>query len=167
MAPSRLLLLVSSLLLLALSSCKEDPVSSNVGSGTILKATVNGQSFTFPLNAVSPPSYNASTKTGTFTGVLTGTPSRTLSISFTHDIDNGTFPTTLGNPDVSVTYSEVSGTASASYSCPIGTSGCSVTLTATDKSIVDGTFNATLADPNDTTKQVSITAGSFSVKLNR
>lgn len=153
--------------LLFLASCKEDPVSSNVGSGTVLKGAVNGVSYTFPLNAVSPPSYNASTKTGTFTGVITGTPSRTLSITFTHDIDNGTFPTTLGNPDVSIIYTEVNGSSTSSYSCPIGATGCSVTLSATDKTTVDGTFNANLADPNDTTKTVSITSGSFSVKLNR
>lgn len=160
-------LLLPFTLLLAVASCKEDPVRSNVGSGTMLKASVNGVSYTFPLNSVSPPAYNASTMTGTFTGVITGTPSRALTITFTHDIDNGAFPVTLGDPDISIIYSEVDGSGTSSYSCPIGASGCSVTLTATDKAIVDGTFNANLSDPSNTAKTVSITAGSFSVKMNR
>ena len=90
-----------------------------------------------------------------------------MTLTFTYDIDAGTFPTTIGNPDVSIVYSEVNGSSSSSYSCPIGVSGCSVTLSATDKTTVDGTFNANLADPNDTTKTVSVTGGEFSVKLNR
>jgi len=160
-------LLAFSLPMLLVISCGPDPVSSNVGSGTVLKATVNGQPYSFPLNAVSPPTYNVGTRTGSFTGVLTGNPSRSVSVSFTYDIDNSALPITLGNPDVSIIYTEVSGSNSSSFSCPIGVSGCSVTLSATDKTIVDGTFNANLADPSDTTRRVSITAGSFSVKLNR
>jgi hypothetical protein len=155
------------LTLLGLSSCTQDPTAPQVGSGTELKAKVAGREFTFPLNLVAPAAYDPATMNANFSGVITGDTSRTIRVSFIYDIDKGPFPATLSKPDVSIVYVETVAGNSLTYNCPVGVTGCSVTLTGSNGTIADGTFNATLARFDDSTKTVAITGGTFSVKLTR
>ncbi|MEP7220612.1 MAG: hypothetical protein ABI876_16925 [Bacteroidota bacterium] len=153
-------------LMIALSSCAVDTTSpTTVGSGNLFDATIRGSRISFdPESLALPPSYDASAHRGTFTGTVVGDTTRTMVMAFTYDIDNASLPKTLTGSDVSITYTEKVGTTSTTYDCAVGGTDCAVTLTATDKHTVDGTFTANLTSP---TKTLSITNGTFSVKLNR
>lgn len=163
----RFSLLAALLLATVLVACEESSVNP-VGSGTELKATVNGAALTFPLNtdAAGAPAYDASTHHASFSGTIVGTTSRTISLSFISDISTSSYPRTLGESDaVQIIYVETAGTAVSSYACSIPNSDCRVTLTGSDGNTADGTFQATLRDPNDTSRVATVVDGRFSVKL--
>lgn len=169
MRPSRRSLWPFALLLAAVvSSCTDTTTNPGVGSGTSMAATVNGTRLTFDLVDVAGfNTYTVATHEGRFGSTLVGSPSKTITVRFTSDIDGGSFPRTLTGDDVSVNYAEVTGTTTKTYDCPISGNSCSVTLTATNGTIVDGTFTATLMDQSNPPQTVTITGGTFSAKLVR
>lgn|GEM_PF-1967589 len=168
MRASRSTLALLAVGLLGLSSCTDDTVGPGVGSGTEFEATIRGTKFSFdPNSSIDEPSYDASLNRADFSATIVGDTTRTLSIGFTHDIDNGSFPQTLTDADVSIVYQEKVNGVSTVYNCAIGSSACRITLNATDKQIVDGTFSATLSTMDTPVKTVSITQGTFSVKFSR
>lgn len=160
-------LLAAALLCTTLAACDDTSVNP-IGNGTELKATVNGTALTLPLNtdAAGAPTYNATTHEASFSGTMVGAPSRTLSLAFTSDISSGSYPRTLTDDNgVQIIYIETNGTTVSNYACSIDHSDCEVVLTGSNGSIVDGTFKATLHDPNDTNRIATVVDGRFSVKL--
>ena len=113
-----------------------------------------------------PPSYDASNTRAAFNATVTGDTIRSLNIAFTYDIDNGTFPHTLTDPDVTIVYTEKVNGVSTLYNCALGGEECTITLSRTNKKIVDGTFSSNLTTIDDPNKKVAIT-GTFSVSLSR
>jgi len=154
------------LLATAVVACDDSSVNPGVGSGTELKAVVNGIALTFPVNTdvAGAPSYDATTHRASFSGTIVGAPSRTLSLAFTSDISGGTYPRTVSG-DAMITYVEATTSSTTGYICSMDSADCRVTLTASDGTIVDGTFQATLRNPNDTSKTASVVDGRFSIKL--
>jgi hypothetical protein len=167
MRASRSLFALLALGALALSSCAEDTTGPSVGSGTTLDATIRGAKVSFdPSASISPPAYDASNTRATFNATVTGDTIRSLNIAFTYDIDNGTFPHTLTDPDVTIVYTEKVNGVSTLYNCALGGQECTITLSRSNREIVDGTFSSNLTTIDDPNKKVAI-SGSFSVKLAR
>lgn len=155
--------------LAVLPSCTETATGPTVGSGDILDATVNGTPLSLDLvDATDFNTYDVALHQTHFGGTLTsGNTTKTITVSLTYDLDNGTFPHTLTGSAITINYAERTNGVDTIYDCPIGTSSCTVTLSGSNGTIVDGTFSATLAQTNDATKTVTITAGKFSAKLTR
>lgn len=156
--------LTLSLLAVAFSACDNNSVGPNVGPGNEMAAKINGTEVNFTVEPIFA-AYDATTKYGTFAGTTSGTPSRTLTIGFTYDIDAGTFPKTFKDPDISITYVEFSPTDSTTAICEALQGNCTLTLTRSDGDVVDGTFSATLTDSKDAGSTVTIAGGTFSAKL--
>lgn len=154
---------------LLLGACAENATGPDVGSGTELETTVNGQKLVLNLNTdASTTYYDDALNQGYFSGTLVGTPSKTILLRFSYDIDNGAIPTTLGGDAVNIIYTESPASGPAlNYDCPTTGGNCRITLSASNGEIVDGTFSATLTERNDVTKTVTITDGKFSVRLPR
>lgn len=156
---------LAGLFLLLISACDDNSTGPGVGSGNELVAKINGTEVTFTLQS-AVASYDPSTKLGRFGGTTTGTPTRTMTLSFTHDIDNGSFPITLKDPEISITYIEISGTDTTTTICDPLKGHCTLTLTASNGSIVDGTFSATpLTDTKNPAKTFEVKGGTFSARL--
>lgn len=162
----RSLVLFTAMATLAFASCTENVTNPPVGSGEELEATVNGTAISLDLlGSTDFNIYTASSQEVRIGGSLVGSPTRTITLRFTHDIDNGHLPHTMSGDDISINYIE-SGATTLTYDCPVG-STCSITVTASNGQTVAGTFSATLAERSDPTKTVTITNGTFSVKLAR
>lgn len=147
--------------------CEESPVDPQVGNGTTLTATINGQSVTFDVTtAISE--YDPSLNYGQFGGSTTASPIQSILVTFSgFDIDNGTYPTTLQVPDITISLVvETDGGSDAEYRCSNG-GDCRVTLTASNGEVVDGTFQGTLTNQDDENDKITVTNGVFSVKLDR
>ncbi len=165
---TRFLWLASALMLgMMVASCTDSVTNPQVGSGTLLDASVNGTAVSIDPDEVGGfNTYTTSTHEVRVGGTLTGSTSKTITLRFVHDIDNGSLPHTLTGDAVSINYLEV-GASTLIYDCPLVGGNCTITVTAVGNNIVDGTFSATLAERNDPTKTVAITNGRFSVKLQR
>ncbi|HVZ40738.1 MAG TPA: hypothetical protein VHI13_15770 [Candidatus Kapabacteria bacterium] len=147
-----------------LGSCADSTLGTGIGSGTVLEATLNGTVISFDLTDVAGyNTYTIASKETRFGGTSGKT---TLTMRLDYDIDQGTFPHTLTGGDISIVYIESSGSTPLTYDCAIG-SDCSVTVTNSNGSIVDGTFHAQLTERSDTTKKISVTGGTFSVTVAR
>jgi len=156
--------LLIALALLTFNACKETTVGPTTGSGNVLEATVNDTklSFDLDLSPLSPASYDTTLHRVSFNGTIVGTPSKTVSVSFTFDIDKGTYPTTLTGSVVSMVYIE----GTNAYNCDLTANDCSIIVTSHSGDIVDGTFTG-LLKASDPTKTVTIKDGKFSAKLKR
>lgn len=153
---------------LLLGACAENATGPDVGSGTELETTVNGQKLVLNLSDASTTYYDDALNQGYISGTLTGTPSRTILLRFSYDIDNGAIPTTLGGDAVNIVYTEIPASGSPlNYDCPTTGGTCRITLSVSKGEIVDGTFSATLTERNDNTKTVTIANGKFSARLPR
>lgn len=147
-----------------LSACADNSTGPDVGSGNELTAKINGTEVTFTMQPAIA-SYDPGTKLGRFGGTTTGNPTRTMTLSFTHDLDNGSFPVTFKDPEISITYIQISGTDTTTTICEPLKGHCTVTLTASNGSIVDGTFAATLTDTKNAANTFEIKGGTFSARL--
>jgi hypothetical protein len=169
MRASRYLLVPLAASLLVLFSCTDNATGPGVGSGNLLEASVNGTKLTFDVasDIIGFNTYTAATNEARFAGSAVGATSKSLTLRATYDLDKGPFPKTLTGDDVSIIFIEPESTGTVTYNCLLGSSNCSITLTASNGVTVDGTFNATLSASSDTTQKVTITNGTFSVKLKR
>ncbi len=150
---------------LLLSACTEDTTGPDVGTGNELKATINGQTVVWDVSSLAS-TYDVGSKQVLFGETLTGSPSKTVLLRFNYDIDKGPFPHTVSGNAINIVYTE-SGSSVLTYDCLGNDDHCSITITRSNGEIVDGTFNAMLSERSDSTKKVTITNGSFSIKLNR
>ncbi len=152
--------------LATLTGCEETPTEPNVGNGKELKATIDGEAITFDIET-SLSEYNETILNGRFSGSTSSAPVQSITISFSgFDIDNGTYPTTLTGADVFITLVvEGDGGMDKEYNC-VG-NNCTITLVASDGEIVDGTFQGVLTNPDDSSDTITITNGTFSVRLTR
>ncbi len=125
-----------------------------------LDATIDGSDVPF---TVTLTGYTESTMNVQVGGSLSGSPSRSILLSFVTDIDQGTFPRTLTDPNVEITYT----VGLTPHQCSPSRQDCTVEVTSVDGDVVSGTFSATLTNPNDTTDVVSVTDGTFQAKLQR
>jgi hypothetical protein len=154
-------LLLIATALLTLGACKEDTVGPGPGSGNYLEATVNNSKLSFAIDlTASPASYDTAAHRVSFNGTIVGSPTKTVQIIFTFDIDKGIYPTTLTGSDVSMVYIE----GTSAYNCDLTTNDCTVTMTSHSGDIVDGTFQGLLKGSAGT---VVIKDGKFSAKLRR
>ena len=153
--------------LLPLISCNEDPTGPGVGPGNVLEARVNGTTIDVGTDIANFNTYTIASKDVNFGGTLVGTPTKTITVRFTYDIDKGPFPKTLGGDSLSIIYVETSASGTLNYDCPTTGGSCTLTVTGSNGTVVDGTFSATLAERNDPTKTVSVTNGKFSARLTR
>ncbi len=161
------LLLPALLLGLAATGCSEDPVTPSGNDTTdVLSARVNDLSYNFGITS-SFSQYDLTSKRGEFGGTITGSPARTLRVSFILDLDTAKLPQTLHDPNVGITYSTLATGDTAFYDCGILTTNCQLTVTSRNGDRVNGTFSATLVNQKDTTKKVTITSGQFSASLKR
>lgn len=159
-----ILLSLVGLSLLLISACADNSTGPGVGSGNELVAKINGTEVTFTFQP-AVASYDPTTKLGRFGGTTTGNPTRTMTLSFTHDIDNGSFPVTFKDPEISITYIQISGTDTTTTICEPLKGNCTLTLTDSNGSIVDGTFAATLTDTKNSSNTFEIKGGTFSARL--
>lgn len=147
--------------------CDENPIDTpDVGSGTLLKATIEGQSYTFSINT-DDTGYDEVVFVGTVSGSTDELPVQSIKITFNYDIDGSTFPVTLNPPDAVITvgYDDGSGTTKAYQS--IAGNDARVILTASNSQIVDGTFSGTLENTKDATDKITVSGGEFSARLPR
>jgi hypothetical protein len=147
----------------ALSSCENTPTGPGTGGSNVLEATIDGTRYTFTLENI----YYDSTIHYSFVygEVGSGAGMRTLTVTFTSDITTGSFPRTLQMDDVNIIYVDHSSGTEQTYDCRATTSTCTMTLTASDGSVVDGTFSGRLAQRGDAAKLVTVTNGEFSVEV--
>ncbi|MGE3801097.1 MAG: hypothetical protein AB7H80_08770 [Candidatus Kapaibacterium sp.] len=156
--------IVALLVSFVITGCEETPVQPNVGNGKELKGTIDGQAITFDIET-SLSEYDTSILFGRFGGSTSALPVQSITITFNFDIDKGSFPTTLTGADITITLVvEGDGGTDIDYNC---TSDCSITLIESDGEIVDGTFQGTLVNSKDSSDTITITNGSFSVRLAR
>jgi hypothetical protein len=164
---SRFLLLPIVLTVALVAGCSDSPVTPTTPDDTdMLKASVDGSSYDFGITTAFSQ-YDETAKRAEFGGTITGTSSRTLSASFVLDIDNATFPITLHDPSIGITYTTTAPGDTATYNCGILVNGCTMTITGKSGDRVSGTFSATLVKSTDTTKKIQITNGQFSALLKR
>ena len=158
------------LLAVGFAACTETPLEPTLGSGDELSAIVDGQSVTFDFEA-SESHYDAEFLEGTIVGATSTIPIKSIRIIFRGvDLDNDAFPRTLtgaGALIVLVTTGENGEDLEYRTPSDISQSNTTITITATDGTIVDGTFSGTLVESDDPTDIVSVTAGSFSARLER
>ena len=159
---------IAALLIIVVIGCEETPVQPVVGSGNELKATIDGQEFTFDIEA-SQSEYDTLLLSGRVQGTTSSEPLQSIVITFGHfDIDNRTFPVTRTGGDVTMTVAFSDAGGNKVYQCAVGSTDCSVTLTASNGEIVDGTFQGILTNTtntNDANDKITITKGRFSVRL--
>src|SRR5207244_3112002 len=151
--PMRFLNSISSFVLLAtvatlFIACNDTTVGPSVGNGTLLQATVSGIPLTFNVGPSPTTGYEATTERVSIGGTIVGDTTKGLSLFFTFNIDQGTYPTTVNEvtqPDLNLVCVIRSGSDVQTYNLD-ATSGdhSSVTLTAGNGTILDGTFNGTL-----------------------
>ncbi len=156
-------LLVAGFLLF--QGCEENPVNPSVGSGTLLKATIEGQPYTFDINT-DDTEYNEVVFAGTVSGSTDTPPVQSIKVTFNYDIDNGTFPRTLSVPDILITVVFDNGGGAAVYQSISG-GDSRVTLSASNGTIVDGTFSGTLTNTQNANDKITLTSGEFSARLPR
>ena len=157
---SLLSLLCFSLLFVA---CEEMPVGPSVGSGTELIATVDGVALNFDIEA-GQTTYNETQLFGTIAGATLALPVVAINLTFSGvDLDNDTFPRTLTGTEVSITVATENeqGDPVAFDSRNPGGSGI-ITISATDGTIVDGTFSGILFEDGDS---IVVGNGQFSARL--
>ena len=154
----------------AFTACKETPLEPTLGSGDELSAIIDGQSVTFDYEE-SESSYDEEFLTGTVVGATNSIPVKSIRISFLDvDLDNGEFPRTLTGANALIVLVTSSDTGEdLEYRSPsdISQRNTTITITATDGTIVDGTFSGTLVESDDPTDVISVTGGSFSARLPR
>jgi hypothetical protein len=153
---------------LILASCEESPIQPQVGSGEELTATIDGVPVEFTL-VEGESTYDTASLFGLVSGSTDAMPVRTILLRFSQvDIDDTEFPVPLDGPAVNITLTVSSGGGDKSYQCPATMSDCRITLTASNGTIVDGTFEGTVvevgADPADS---IRITDGEFSARVTR
>lgn len=150
------------------TGCEESPIEPQVGNGNTLKASIDGASYTFDINT-GISEYDEVLLFGKFGGSTNVPPVQSITVSFNADLDNGSFPRTLTGGDVliSVVTNDEGGGTPNSYQCPVLTGDCRIVLTATDGTIVDGTFSGTLENTKDENDKIVVSNGEFSVKLTR
>lgn len=155
---------------LLLAACKEEPLAPDLGNGTTLRATVDGVVLTFDIEP-GLTTYSASTLDGVVRGASNTVPVRSISISFRGvDLDTDKFPRTLIGVEVGIVLiSEDAQGDDLKYVTPadIGQNNSTVTISATDGTIVDGTFSGTLVEEDDPSDKVVITNGVFSARMTR
>lgn len=151
-----------------LMGCEESPIEPQVGSGTLLKATIDGTPYTFDI-LTNISEYDQVLLFGKFGGSTNTPPVQSVTVSFNSDLDQGSFPRTLtgGDVTISVVTSDIGGGTPNSYQCPVLTGDCKIVLTASNGTIVDGTFSGTLENTQDENDKITVTNGEFSVKLTR
>ena len=158
------------LLAVGFAACTETPLEPTLGSGDELSAIVDGQSVTFDFEA-SLSTYDAANLNGDIVGATSTIPIKSIRVSFRGvDLDNDTFPQTLTGAKASIVLVTTGdGGEDLEYRTPsdISQSNTTITITATDGTIVDGTFSGTLVESDDPTDLISVTAGSFSARLER
>jgi hypothetical protein len=154
------------LVLAGITGCTENTVGPGAGSGTLLEATIDGTTYSFPITTVLS-SYTVADTTGIISGEVAGSTVRTLQARFSSNIDAGTFPRALKDPEVSFTYIVKTGAVQKTYQCAILGEDCAMTITGKSGNIVDGTFSAMLTNPSDSTDMIHVTNGKFSVNLPR
>jgi hypothetical protein len=166
----------ASLALVALSmvmlqGCEEEITGPGSGSGKVMEATADGTKlvFTLPTDTSAPdyPVYNTSTNSVTINATLTGLPTKSVNVFFTFNVDTGTLPSTVTGSDANLVYIVLSTSGSEAYNCVGAGASCSVTITARNGDIIDGTFQGDLVKTDDPTRKVSIRDGKFSVKFKR
>jgi hypothetical protein len=164
---SPVLLLVSVALLF--TACNDTTVGPIVGNGTTLEATISGIPLTFSLNAdPADPTYDPLTQRILLGGTIVGDTTKTVSLFFTFNVDQGTYPTTVSGTDANLVCVIKSGGNTQTYNCnAVAHDVCSVTLTAGNRTILDGTFAGTLSNSADSSKKITIANGKFSVRLRR
>lgn len=168
MIPSRTLL--PALLLFTLAACTETPLEPTLGDGSSLSAIVDGVSITFDLDETSS-SYDEAFAFGRVAGATSTIPVRSILVTFRGvDLDNDEFPKTLTGAEASIVLISTDGAGEElEYRTPsnIAQSNTTITITATNGTIVDGTFSGTLVESDDPNDRVSVTGGSFSARLER
>lgn len=162
-APIALLIAV---LALSAAACEENTIGPGTNVNQSLKATINGTEYSFPITEIFS-TYTDALNTARFSGTILTSPARTLQVTATTDIDNDSYPKELHDPDVSFTYQVSNPGDTTFYQCKILGDDCHLTVTSATDGVIRGTFHATLTNPSDTTDRVTITNGSFVVKLQR
>ena len=158
------------LLPLLLAACTEEPLAPTLGNGATLQATIDGVTITFDIEPILS-TYSASTLDGVVSGASGTIPVKSIRISFRGvDLDTDKFPRTLTGVEVGlILISENDQGDELKYLTPadVGQNNSTVTISATDGTIVDGTFSGTLVEEDDPNDKVVITNGSFSARLTR
>jgi hypothetical protein len=154
-----------------LQGCEEEVTGPGSGSGKMLEATVDGTKLVFTLptdtNALDYPIYNTTAHEVSINTTLTGLPTKSVNIFFTFNVDSGTLPSTVTGSDARLYYIVLATSGSETYNS-LGSGGsCSVTVTARNGDIIDGTFQGDLVKTDDPTRKISIRDGKFSVKFKR
>jgi hypothetical protein len=152
-----------------ITACNDTTVGPSVGNGTTLEATISGIPLTLNVSAPPVSNYDAATQRVTVAGTLVGDTTKSVTLFFTFNIDQGTYPTTLTEvtePDLNLVCIITSGSVTQTYNLDaVASDHCSVTLTAGNGTILDGTFAGTISNKDDRTKKITITNGRFSAKL--
>ena len=146
-----------------ITGCVETPVGPQLGSGTLLEASIDGATTRFDIES-SETKYNDLLLFGTVTGSTLSLPVVTIRITFSGvDLDNDKFPRTLTGSELELTVAKenAKGDVVAYSSRNSGGSGTLV-ISATDGQVVDGTFSGSLFNDSDS---IQVTAGRFSARL--
>jgi hypothetical protein len=153
--------------LLLLQSCDENITGPGPGSGNLFEATIDGEKLTIPLAVIgnAVPRYDTVAQQVSFGGTAFGPPNKTVTVFFTFDIDTASVPGS--GTQVNIVYIVTSGSTDEIYRCDLVNNNCTVTVTARNGDIIDGTFQGTLVNSSDSTKKITITNGRFSVKVTR
>ena len=163
-----LLLLLT--LVVALPACKETPLEPDLGPGDELSAMIDGTPITFDFEGTLS-NYAESTLDGVIVGATSTIPVKSIRVIFRGvDLDNDTFPRTLTGASASIVLVTTGGSGEdLEYRTPsdISLSNTTITIAATDGTIVDGTFSGTLVEIDDPSDMISVTNGAFSARLER
>jgi len=137
-----------------------------LGSGDLLEATIEGEAYSFELNP-DVTDYETQYVYGTIGGSTNTLSVKSITVTFSYDIDNDPLPVTLDHPKGGITLvlTNESGEDVSYQTVSVG--NVNVHLSATDGEIIDGTFNGTLENTRDPNDKVTITNGQFSARLNR
>lgn len=159
------LLIIAALATVALSSCDTNPTGPSTGTGNLLRATIDGTSYTFTLDPNQTWYDSLATYAYVFGRTASGAAEKTLTITFVADIVTGSFPRTLAQNDVNVILIDNSDAQTTAFDCITHNTARTMTLTRSNGRIVDGTFSGTLANRTSASQTVTISGGEFSVEL--